>query len=63
MLINKQNKNNLHVSSVVAQKCPVCTGFGTLKYGALQCHACMGKGYIFIPAPLRFDTNRLEDNK
>ena len=34
---------------VVAQKCPVCNGYGTLKYGSLVCHGCSGKGYILIP--------------
>ncbi len=36
--------------SFVAQECPVCRGFGTLKYGAKTCQACEGKGYILIPA-------------
>lgn len=34
----------------VAQVCPVCNSFGTLKYGTIKCHACDGKGYILIPA-------------
>jgi len=29
-------------------KCPVCSGFGTLKYGEKVCHACNGKGYVVI---------------
>ena len=33
----------------VAQICPVCNGFGTLKYGAKTCQACEGRGYILIP--------------
>lgn len=32
-----------------SEKCPVCNGFGTLKYGEIVCHACEGKGYIFVP--------------
>jgi RecJ-like exonuclease len=32
-----------------AQKCPVCNGFGTLKYGAKTCQACTGKGYVLVP--------------
>ena len=32
----------------IAQKCPVCNGFGSLKYGKLVCHACKGKGYIIV---------------
>ena len=33
----------------VAQICPVCNGFGTLKYGSKSCQACDRKGYILIP--------------
>lgn len=29
-------------------KCPVCNGFGTLKYGAIICQACAGKGYVIV---------------
>ena len=29
-------------------KCPVCNGFGTLKYGAITCQACAGKGYVIV---------------
>ncbi len=36
--------------SQVGQKCPVCSGFGTLKYGTLMCHGCDGKGFILVPA-------------
>lgn len=32
-----------------AEKCPVCNGFGTLKYGTKICQACIGKGYILVP--------------
>ena len=35
-------------TSLTAQKCPVCNGFGTLKYGSLICHGCKGKGYVVI---------------
>ena len=34
----------------VGQECPVCRGFGTLKYGAKICQGCEGKGYILVPA-------------
>ena len=37
------------VPEVHAEKCVVCNGFGSLKYGELVCHACKGKGYIIIP--------------
>jgi DnaJ-class molecular chaperone len=29
-------------------KCPVCNGFGTLKYGEKQCQACKGLGFVVI---------------
>ena len=32
-----------------AQKCPVCNGFGTLKYGEKVCNACDGKCIILVP--------------
>lgn len=35
--------------SKVGQKCPVCSGFGTLKFGKINCHGCSGKGYILVP--------------
>lgn len=34
----------------IAQRCPVCNGFGSLKYGTVQCHGCKGKGYVLVPA-------------
>jgi len=33
----------------IAQSCPVCNGFGTLKYGTKVCQACRGKGYVLVP--------------
>jgi len=30
-------------------RCPVCAGYGTLKYGTIKCHACNGKGFIVVP--------------
>lgn len=35
-----------------AQKCPVCNGFGTLRFGKEVCHGCKGKGYILIPTEM-----------
>lgn len=32
-----------------AEKCPVCSGFGTLSYGSKTCHCCEGRCYILIP--------------
>ena len=29
-------------------KCPLCNGFGTLKYGEKICQACNGKGIVVI---------------
>ena len=29
-------------------RCPVCNGFGSLKYGSIKCQACEGKGYIVV---------------
>lgn len=34
---------------VHAERCPVCKGFGTVKYGELVCRACKGNGYIYVP--------------
>ena len=33
----------------IAQKCPVCNGFGTLKFGEKVCNACNGKCYVLVP--------------
>lgn len=32
-----------------AQICPVCHGFGSLKYGSKVCQGCEGHGYIVLP--------------
>lgn len=32
-----------------AERCPVCNGFGTLKYGEKLCQACKGNGYVLVP--------------
>ena len=32
-----------------AEKCPVCNGFGTLKYGEKVCQGCVGRGYVIVP--------------
>lgn len=34
----------------IAQVCPTCRGFGTLKYGSKICEGCDGKTWILIPA-------------
>lgn len=33
----------------LAQKCPVCNGWGTVSFKKVQCHACSGKGFVLIP--------------
>jgi DnaJ-class molecular chaperone len=43
----------------LGQLCPVCNGFGSLKYGSKVCQACAGKGYILIPA----EDGRTENEK
>jgi DnaJ-class molecular chaperone len=37
------------IPAAIAQKCPVCNGFGTLRHGDLICHGCTGKGYVLVP--------------
>ena len=32
-----------------AERCPVCNGFGTLKFGSKTCQGCHGKGYVIVP--------------
>ena len=32
-----------------SERCPVCNGFGTLKYGTKTCQGCHGKGYVIVP--------------
>lgn len=39
---------NIQPSSI-AQKCPVCNGWGTVSFKQITCHACSGKGFILIP--------------
>lgn len=34
----------------IAQRCPVCNGWGTVSFKRIKCHACDGKGFILIPA-------------
>lgn len=31
-------------------KCVVCNGWGTVSNMRVKCHACLGKGYLEIPA-------------
>ncbi|KKT67623.1 MAG: hypothetical protein UW60_C0003G0031 [Candidatus Woesebacteria bacterium GW2011_GWA2_44_33] len=60
---DREIRTDYPVNSVVAQKCPVCNGFGTLKFGSLLCHACEGKGYILIPDQKFCVIEELEERK
>ena len=46
----KPQNDNKFVPSSIAQRCPVCNGFGTLKWGTIKCQACEGRGYVLVPA-------------
>jgi hypothetical protein len=43
------------IPQVHAEKCPVCNGFGTLKFGEIICRGCQGKGYIHVPNFIKGD--------
>lgn len=51
---NPQQKLNIKVQKIrpkfVAQVCPTCHGFGTLKFGSKICNGCEGKTWILVPA-------------
>ena len=47
---------------VHAERCVVCNGFGTLKYGEKKCQACKGKGYILVPNFLPENENKNNSN-
>lgn len=32
-----------------AEKCPVCSGFGTVSKNKIECHSCLGSGVVFVP--------------
>lgn len=38
------------VPKKIAQLCPVCNGFGSLRFGTKICQACKGLGYVLVPA-------------
>lgn len=48
MTENKPNLTKAQPKSI-AQKCPVCNGWGTVSFKQVACHACYGRGYILIP--------------
>ncbi len=45
--INLDNKS--FKPKAIAQRCPVCNGFGSVGYGRKICQACGGKGYVLVP--------------
>lgn len=47
--IVKIASREIFIPKSIAQRCPVCNGFGSLKYGSLVCHGCDGKGYVLVP--------------
>ena len=47
----------------LAQKCPVCSGWGTVSFKRITCHACGGKGFILIPAEKDREKNYGESKK
>lgn len=32
-----------------AEKCPVCSGFGTVSRKKIECHSCGGSGFVIVP--------------
>lgn len=47
--MKESKKDRTSIPQFHAEKCPVCSGFGTLKYGTKVCQGCQGKGYILVP--------------
>lgn len=47
---NIETPKGTYIPSKLAQRCPVCNGFGTVKYGAKTCQGCNGSGYVLVPA-------------
>ena len=41
--------STLYTPAQLGQRCPVCNGFGSLKYGEIKCHGCEGRGWILVP--------------
>jgi len=53
------NDRQIDTPKFIAQKCPVCNGFGTLSFGKKTCHGCKGSGVVVIDN----DTGILIDRK
>lgn len=49
---NKIMKTDRETTQIIPrflnQKCGLCSGFGTLKYGTIVCPACLGRGIVVI---------------
>jgi RecJ-like exonuclease len=43
-------------------KCPVCNGFGTVKFGQLVCAACDGKGFVVVDQEEERDKDANKDH-
>lgn len=43
-------------------KCPVCNGFGSLKYGTIMCQACGGKGYVIVDQEIEGEKDENKNN-
>lgn len=41
-------ENNVSQPKKIPFKCPVCNGFGTLKYGTIVCQGCEGRGWVIV---------------
>jgi len=59
--MDKQTDNIEPKPKYLAQKCPVCNGFGTLKWGTLMCQGCGGKGYVLVPTIIEEEMERGRD--
>ena len=59
----KPQSNIRFVPSKIAQRCPVCNGFGTLKWGTIECQACNTTGYVLVPAKMEEKERNNEPGK
>lgn len=54
-----ETQDGTFIPKEIAQRCPVCNGFGTLKHFTKVCNGCDGKGYVLVPA-IRTDGGKYE---